>query len=1100
MSYDPDSAGGGVTINNNLNVSGVSVIAEISGKTVWLASGRNPVQLFALDLSGNQLMPLAVKESGSNVLRVDAAVSVDLSGLSVNANVAVSGETVRISNESGRATAQLFAYDFSGAAWNPVGIDISGGSAIRIAGSLAANISGQAVNVSGNVVTILSGLGVRVSGETVTVVGTVSQTSGTGVRVSGETITFPSGIGVRISGEAVLTSVSGNVIQQLSGTGVRISGESITFLSGIGVRISGEAVSTSVSGNVLSINSGAGVRVSGESVRISPESGRATAELKAYDLSGLAWNPLAVDVSGGNALRIAGSFAANISGQVVSTSGGVVKISGETVVAEISGQVVRISGSVVTVNSGTGVRISGDTIVLTSGAGVRISGETVLTSISGNAVSVSGGVAKISGESVRISTESGRATAELKAYDLSGLTWNPVAVDVSGGNAIRVAATVNASADISGQVVRISEESGRATAQLKAYDLSGLAWNDLAVDVSGGNALRVAGNFNVSANISGQVVSTSGGVVKISGETVVAEVSGQVVRISGSVVVVQSGTGVRVSGETISFPSGIGVRISGEAITFLSGIGVRISGEAVTFLSGIGVRISGESVRISTESGRARAELFAYDLSGAQFSNLLIDNSGTFGRLLVSVSGQSVNLISGAGVRISGESITFLSGIGVRISGEAITFLSGIGVRVSGEVVSTSGGVVKVSGESMRLSTESGRTYVQLKAYDLSGLAWNELAVDVSGGNALRIAGSFSANISGQVVSTSGGVVKISGETVAVTSGTGVRVSGETISFPSGIGVRISGEAITFLSGIGVRISGEAITFLSGIGVRISGEVVNISGMVVSTSGGVVKISGETIQLTSGAGVRVSGEVVRISEESGRHYAAIQGYDLSGAVWRDLITARSGSNLLQVQTQFINPLTYISTAVQDIRSGMYMWLCFNSGVQQVIEMKALYMSYVTPLITSGGSNVPTFELWRITANSGGGSGQNFVRMDPADTTSGIAVQLNINNLSGAGGTDKLFQWNLGLTVSGTAAVSSASNVNLPQHTQHFNALINGVNWIPSQSREMKQPMMRSGFGLAIRQSVNAGYTQIVSGQVYITTVLVVQNSGQTQTY
>ena len=306
-----------------------------------------------------------------------------------------------------------------------------------------------------------------------------------------------------------------------------------------------------ISGETVVILSGVGVRVSGESVRISPESGRGKVELHAYDLSGLVWTPLAVDTSGGTALKIAGSFSANISGQVVSTSGGVVKISGETV---------TVNGTVA-VTSGTGVRVSGETISFLSGIGVRISGEAI-TFLSGIGV-------RVSGESVRLSTESGRTLV-----------------------------------------------------QLRAYDLSGLAWNDLAVDVSGGNALRIPGSF--SANISGQVVSVSGGVAKISGET------------------------VTVNG-TVAVTSGTGVRVSGETITFLSGIGVRISGEAITFLSGIGVRVSGESVRISPESGRASAEL---------------------------------------------------------------------------------------------------------KAYDLSGLAWNNLAVDVSGGNALRIAGSFAANISGQVVST----------------------------------------------------------------------------------------------------------------------------------------------------------------------------------------------------------------------------------------------------------------------------------------------------------------------------------------------------------
>ena len=172
--------------------------------------------------------------------------------------------------------------------------------------------------------------------------------------------------------------------------------------------------------------------------------------------------------------------------------------------------------------------------------------------------------------------------------------------------------------------------------------------------------------------------------------------------------------------------------------------------------SGGVAKISGETVYLV--SGQNTVEMQAFDLSGAEWRNVVFDNSGTR-RLLVSISGQSVNVIcgtgvrvsgetvavtSGTGVRVSGETITFLSGIGVRISGEAITFLSGIGVRISGEAVTFLSGIgVRVSGESVRISPESGRGKVELHAYDLSGLVWTPLAVDTSGGTALKIAGSF---------------------------------------------------------------------------------------------------------------------------------------------------------------------------------------------------------------------------------------------------------------------------------------------------------------------------------------------------------------------
>ena len=121
----------------------------------------------------------------------------------------------------------LHAFDLSGGTWNPVVVDVSGGHAIRIAGSFAADISGQPVDVSGSP--------------------------------------------------------------------VKISGQTVVILSGLGVR------------------------VSGESIRISPESGRGKVELHGYDFSGASWTPVGVDISGGSALKIAGSIAANVSGQTVVT-------------------------------------------------------------------------------------------------------------------------------------------------------------------------------------------------------------------------------------------------------------------------------------------------------------------------------------------------------------------------------------------------------------------------------------------------------------------------------------------------------------------------------------------------------------------------------------------------------------------------------------------------------------------------------------------------------------------------------------------------------------------------------------------------------------
>lgn len=464
----------------------------------------------------------------------------------------------------------------------------------------------------------------------------------------------------------------------------------------------------------------------------------------------------------------------NLSGVPITTS-----ISGNTVIARISGQTVvaelspsasiqtSVSGNVVDIqNQSVATSVSGNVVSINSGAGVRVSGETIIGRISGETV-----LALISGQTV------------VTEIDLSGVTLN---VD-------------NIVTDISGQIVRISAESGRSSAQLKAYDYSGLTWNDLAVDNSGSHTLKVAAS--VTADISGQTVRT----FAASGQNAVyiTNQSGNVaIAVSGTALSVAfvSGFGVRISGETISLTSGTGVRISGETVAITSGAGVRISGETISLTSGAGVRISGEVVNISgmvvsTSGGVARVsgEVFAIWQGSGRNGSYLVNRSGTL-EVIVDASGRLAVTTSG---------VTVIS----KVSGEAIT--------ISGNVVSTSVSgntiIAKVSGETMSVSVSGN---IITAAITVSGNTAIDSVVSTSGRgllttNAVRT--TFFAYQTLQCTSASGGEQLLSGDSQIVS----IRNIGQSgsIMFLGSSGTNRAPYVLTEFSGWGWQLKdGDSMT------------------------------------------------------------------------------------------------------------------------------------------------------------------------------------------------------------------------------------------------------------------------------------------------
>jgi len=229
-----------------------------------------------------------------------------------------------------------------------------------------------------------------------------------------------------------------------------------------------------------------------------------------YDYSGLNWVPIPATASGVRIPRVTNS--------------------GDSCVTSVSGNIVSVSGSV-----------------------------TTITSVSGNFVSISGYYFTSVVESGLGAVSGVMGPAGLMAWDLSGLKWNPLAVGNSGANTLNVAATVNATANISGQAVFLGSGSTLGLSGLFsqvyvsglwasttltsgqfgvsgglgslgfAYDFSGLKWTPMATSTSGVSTLHVtASGDSFVTSVSGNVVSISGtatvtGAVSVSGNTVLPQ-------------------------------------------------------------------------------------------------------------------------------------------------------------------------------------------------------------------------------------------------------------------------------------------------------------------------------------------------------------------------------------------------------------------------------------------------------------------------------------------------------------------------------------------------------------------------------------------------
>lgn len=707
-----------------------------------------------------------------------------------------------------------------------------------------------------------------------------------------DTFDPPSAGIISASGQRVwIADYSGLPIETQAWSGDRfvkvwISGQHVD--TNVTVQVSGVTATISVSGNPVMV-SGEAVRISGQTVY--PVSGKAY--LQVFDPSGQTWRDVWTDVSGGNKVSIAGSFTANVSGQPVTISGNAVRMSGETVIALISGQTVisnaNISGNVIYIVSGQNpVQISGQTVVVPF---TSISGNNVVvpfTSISGNVVRISGETVSIAG-GINVSGSPVRISGEV-VYPVSGFAFN------------------------------------------KVFDPSGVTWNDWWVDASGSNRPLVA--------ISGQTILTS-----ISGNTIVVpftSISGNMVSVSGQPVAI-SGSMVSISGQPVS----------------VSGNAVRISGSVVYPVSG-------------------NAYLFGFDQSGATWNEIFVDTSGGH-RVKVAISGDTVQIaggvsVSGNMVSISGQPVSVsgnvvnISGLPVSVSGNMVS-ISGQPVSVSGNMVSVSGQAVSVSGNAVRTSGEKTR----LQAFDPSGSTWNDLIVNQSGGNVLRVdAGAI--NVASNV----------SGNVVYLTSGqNAVQNSGQTV-YP------VSGKAFTFAFDPSGQTWNELwVSQSGGHDLRIFGSLsANVSGNVVYLVSGQnnVQMSGQTVYLTSGKNdVRLidsdSADIARVFAPTSDDFLTTGlmtlsqnfGYDPVSNLFVRLRVTASGQGLSGVNHKLIVGISGDPVSV----SGQAVTVSGN-----VVNTSGMVNNdYGTVIRTTSGTI--------ITSLSGG-----------TELGSGVVINLTVRNLSG----------------------------------------------------------------------------------------------------
>lgn len=812
-----------VTTTVNVDLSGASFASNVSGNTVYLTSGQNNVQMSGQTVylaSGFNLIQgsFTADISGQPVRVSGNMVSISGQPVSISGNVVVASVTTNISGQvvylaSGQNNAQISGQTVQIAG----GVSVSGnavrisGETIQIAGGI--NVSGSPVRISGETIYPVSGnaymFGFDQSGATWNEV--FMDTSGghrIKVAISGDTVQIAGGVSV--SGNLVLTSISGNMVS-ISGQAVRISGSMVSVsgqaisISGNALRVSGETIIvpfTSISGNAVAISGQVIYPVSGKSYN------------QAFDASGATWNDIWVSQSGGHRVLVAISGetvsastsvsgnAVLVSGQLVavsgligtSVSGNAIRISGQTVISEISGQTIvvpftSVSGNMVSI-SGQAVSISGNVVVasvttnisgqvvyLVSGNNaVQISGQTVVTSVSGIALNISGNTVYLT---------SGQNQVQLYAYDPSGDALRPLIVNASGGNILRVdAGAIQVSANVSGNVVYLT--SGQNPVQISGE----------AVRISG---QLVAVSGTVAASVSGNMVSISGQPVSVSGNVVVASVttniSGQVVYlVSGQNPVQMSGQAIRIGDATIAEFANVLDTVNDSVTPGLNSVGAAAImlgyNQTDDVLTRVRVTSSGQGI-----SGVEHRLIVA-------FSGDPVSVSGN----MVSVSGQAVS-VSGNMVSVSGQAVS-VSGNIVNTSGQ-VSIISGQPVSVSGNMISISGQPAKVSGETVSISgIIEPRIPVQIRTRDTLLITGASGGIALLSGDVLRVT-VRNIGVSGTVMYVGG-----SGDYPWVASGQNYPMfSGRGLWLRDGDGITVHTSNMAFVRVV-AHTSGQYVSYL----------------------------------------------------------------------------------------------------------------------------------------------------------------------------------------------------------------------------------------------------------------------------------------------
>ena len=376
-----------VTVSGSVEITNPGdIICSISGNTVYLISGFNPVQVSGQSVRlPNDGVNNVVSISGQTVV---ASVSMGPTPTSGDA-ARVSGQTIYLVDNSVNNIVKISGQTLS----------VSGSIAINNA-SIAVTLpavptSGDASRISGQTIYLVDDSvnnKVKVSGQTVSVSGSISVNNS--ITVGALPVISISGNMVSISGQPVTANVTTNI----SGQVVAVSGSVVYFVdNGVNnvVKISGQTVVASVTMGPTP-TSGDASRISGQTIYIIDDSinNKVKVSGQTVSVSGI--------VNIGNSLTIATLPTISVSGSHVSVSGSVMTLSGS--ITNISGNVVRVSGETVSVSG---------VVAITGGVSVNVSG----------GVSISGNKVVVSGEPVRLVTPTAiRTRAELACVALSGGT------------------------------------------------------------------------------------------------------------------------------------------------------------------------------------------------------------------------------------------------------------------------------------------------------------------------------------------------------------------------------------------------------------------------------------------------------------------------------------------------------------------------------------------------------------------------------------------------------------------------------------------------------------------------------------------------------